>query len=298
MIEIIEAIRTFFNTWSMPISEIASIVAIAKVIYSAFRALKNGKVKTPKPLKENQLGDYKAAQYINKRNLLIFQAKQEAKKRPNTLFGNLAALCLFVALLCAPVFIYTYGLLPLSVKEYLGSSYFFVVLYSAWLLVFVGLIIFVCPLLLFNVPTWENLIKKIRERKSFKDSEKEGCYVPISQAIDIASDFDVCLLFNAVSSEKRPKRRVIAEKRNRVIGATNVHEEESICDMIEPYLSEKLVVFIYSQHGKASYEQTQKARKRYPYVYDLGPVCGDMGELEIMAHQLHYLQDGKCLRLP
>ena len=356
--EIIEAIRTFFYAWQVPISAIAGIVAIVTNIIRALLAFKNEKDKTPKPSKENQLGDCKAAQYINKRNLLIFQAKQDAKKRPSTRFRKLVSFVVCYVVFFAPLALCVwcpffeetinsftlklYECLPL-VKETVNFPDFFLILSFVWVLLGEILVVWTFLLLLFNVPSWSDFIEKgwcnfvnkskkgarreakrigkekIKEAKKIskeaakeakkakkeavKEAKKNEYYVHISRVIDVASHFDTYLLLDADprDTDSRDRDAFLEDK---VIGATKINKDESVCDKIESCPKEKpdekLVVFIYSRHGKASHEQTKKARNecKYKYVYDLGPVCGDMRDLEIVAHQLYYLQGGKCLRLP
>lgn len=254
-------------------------------------------VSLDKSPKENHLS---AAEYIGWRNLLKLQAEQDAKKRQNTLFVNSISLVVFAVFL--GVLPWLHELLSSTTEIASSSNWILLASYAMWqasyyvsLFCLIFLIILTIPLLFFNVPSWRDLMKKGRYNLSLISPTKHEYSVHISRAIDIASHFDMYLLFDA---DPRDTNLGYTLPKDRVIGAININEKKSICDMIEPYLSEKLVVFIYSRHGKASYEQTQEARKRYPYVYDLGPVCGDMRELEIVAHQLYYLQDNKCLRLP
>lgn len=304
-----EKIVAFLNTHAVPIGALVNIGSIVKIIISALRALKNGKVKTPKPSKEKQFFDCDLSRCIDKRDSLSYQAKQYAKKRPKTAQVNVALLCFLALCLCAPSLLYTYWL---PAQEFIDSSLFAGILYCIWTIISLFLFLFEYLLGLCNVLTWTDLIGKLEEHKFFKQSKREGYYVPISRVIDISSHFDTYFLFDADSRDIFLK--------DGVIGAQHVGDK-SICDAIKNALNEngaaepeqtqgdanasvstnknEAVVFIYSRHGKASYEQTKMVRESgYGDVYDLGPVCGYMRELENVAYKLASFQKVKCLRLP
>lgn len=288
---------------------------------------------------ESQFDDCNAVQYVAKRNWLILQARKDAKKRPSMLFVNLISLICFLAALCfIPLFLYGFlpsapdinfldFVLPDDVPRLLAHIIYIVCWIACWAyyivclvgciacwLVYIALLIalmfFVALsflLLIDGVPSWLDFKKKFRERKYFKRSMEARYYLHISQVLEIASNFDAYLLFDADSPDANPSgTEEITSFKNRVIGAKTINPTTSIHDMIKGAPSEKVVVFIYSQHGRTSHERAEEVRAKCNEdkgcenvrVYDLGPVCGDMRELEIVAHQLHYLQDGKCLKLP
>ncbi len=332
---LLDAARDVLSIVSVIATVITVLVKIPDAI-RAIQELKNRKAEKPsfvnleKSPTKNQPGDCDAVQYIAKRNWLILRAKQEAKKRPKANYVNLESILIITSVFCFWAWLWNFPPLPLIEKIADRSPGFLSVcntIYDVGLVV--GFIAYITRLLrmFFNVSTWTDLIKKgcdkcyictsVREMgqkaakkakkagKTAKEAKKEAIKeakewrVHISRVIDIASHFDTYLLFDADPCDADSRDAFLEDK---VIGAMKINKDESIGDMIEPCLNEKsnkkLVVFIYSQHGRASYEQTKNARDKHPYVYDLGPVCGDMRDLEIVAHQLLYLQDEGCLKFP